>query len=294
MGASLAEEYPAGREVFETADRVLGRPLARLCFEGSADDLTLTENTQPSILTVSVAALRVLESKGLRPVAAAGHSLGEYTAHVAAGTIEFADAVNAVQSRGRFMQEAVPVGAGAMAAILGLEPAQVAEICTASSDGRVVSPANLNGPSQVVIAGHADAVERAMEAARSAGARRVVPLPVSAPFHCSLMQPAADRLRAVLESIEFSDPGLPVYTNVDAVAVVRGGPARDALVRQVASPVRWQESIESMLSDGIEAFVEVGPGKVLSGLVRGIRKGIPTYQAGEPKGLEKAARELAA
>jgi [acyl-carrier-protein] S-malonyltransferase len=294
MGRALAEAYPASREVFEAADRVLERPLSKLCFEGSAEDLALTENTQPAILTASVAALRVLESKGLRPEAAAGHSLGEYTAHVAAGSLPFADALSTVRARGRFMQDAVPVGVGAMAAILGLDPARVAEICAASAGDRVVSPANFNGPSQVVVAGHKDAVERAMQAARAAGARRVVPLPVSAPFHCSLMQPAADRLQPVLEAIEFGDPGWPVYTNVDAAPVVRGAAAREALVRQVASPVRWHESIEAMLDSGIEAFVEVGPGKVLSGLVRGIRRGLATYQAADPEGLEQVVRELAA
>jgi [acyl-carrier-protein] S-malonyltransferase len=293
MGQALAEAYPTAREVFERADAALGRPLSRLCFEGSAEDLALTENTQPSVLTVGVAALRALETHGLRPVAAAGHSLGEYAAQVAAGALDFADAVRTVEQRGRFMQEAVPVGTGAMAAVLGLDPERVAELCRASASGEVVSPANLNGPAQVVVAGHAGAVERAMQAARDAGARRVVALAVSAPFHCSLMEPAAERLRPVLEGIGFEEGEFPVYTNVDARRVEDSAAARDALIRQVVAPVRWQETIEAMLDDGIEAFVEVGPGKVLSGLVRGIRKGVPTYHAGEPDGLGKAVKELA-
>jgi [acyl-carrier-protein] S-malonyltransferase len=293
MGQALAEAYPTAREVFERADAALGRPLSRLCFEGSAEDLALTENTQPSVLTVGVAALRALETHGLRPVAAAGHSLGEYAAQVAAGALDFADAVRTVEQRGRFMQEAVPVGTGAMAAVLGLDPERVAELCRASASGEVVSPANLNGPAQVVVAGHAGAVERAMQAARDAGARRVVALAVSAPFHCSLMEPAAERLRPVLEGIGFEEGEFPVYTNVDALRGEDSAAARDALIRQVVAPVRWQETIEAMLDDGIEAFVEVGPGKVLSGLVRGIRKGVPTYHAGEPDGLEKTVKELA-
>jgi [acyl-carrier-protein] S-malonyltransferase len=294
MGRRIAETYPESRQVFETADRALGRPLAELCFEGSADELALTENTQPAILTASIAALRALEARDLRPAAAAGHSLGEYSAHVAAGTLEFTDAVRTVRMRGRFMQEAVPVGEGAMAAILGLEPDRVREICRESAGDAVVSPANLNGPSQVVVAGHAVAVQRAGEAAREAGARRVVALPVSAPFHCSLMQPAAERLSHVLESIEFRDPGFPVFANADAAPVARGAEAREALVRQVASPVRWHETIEAMLDHGVEAFVEVGPGKVLSGLVRGVRKGVPTLQAGDPEGIENVVKELGA
>jgi [acyl-carrier-protein] S-malonyltransferase len=294
MGRALTEKFPACRDLFQAADRVLGRPLSSLCFDGTPEDLALTENTQPAILTVSVAALRELDRRGLRPAAAAGHSLGEYSAHVAAGTIRFEDAVGAVESRGRFMQQAVPVGQGAMAAILGLDATRVEELCARAAEGQVVSPANLNGPTQVVVAGHAAAVQRMMESAQEAGARRVVSLPVSAPFHCALMQPAAERLGPLLEEIEFRDPGLPVFTNVDASAAANGSAAREALIRQVASPVRWRETIEAMLQDGIEAFVEVGPGKVLSGLVRGIRRDVSTYQAGDPEGLEKAVRELAA
>lgn len=294
MGRALSREFPESREVFESADRILDRPMSELCFEGSEDDLRLTENTQPSILTASVAALRALEARGLRPVAAAGHSLGEYAAHVAAGTMRFEDALRSVQSRGRFMQQAVPVGQGAMAAILGLPPERVAQICRAAAGDQVVTPANLNGPSQIVIAGHAPAVERAMEQARQAGARRVVRLSVSAPFHCSLMKPAAEWLRPVLESIDFRDPSFPVYTNVDAIPVPTGPAAREALLRQVTAPVRWQESIEAMLAAGVESFVEVGPGKVLAGLVRGIRKGVRTYAAGSPEGVATVLGELVA
>jgi len=294
MGRALTEKFPACGDVFRAADRVLGRPLSSLCFDGTPEDLALTENTQPAILTVSVAALRELNGRGLRPAAAAGHSLGEYSAHVAAGTIRFEDAVGAVESRGRFMQQAVPVGQGAMAAILGLDAMRVEELCARAAEGQVVSPANLNGPTQVVVAGHAAAVQRVMESAREAGARRVVSLPVSAPFHCALMQPAAERLGPLLKEIEFRDPGLPVLTNVDASAAANGAAAREALIRQVVSPVRWRETVEALLQDGIESFVEVGPGKVLSGLVRGIRRDVTTYQAGDPEGLEKAVRELAA
>jgi [acyl-carrier-protein] S-malonyltransferase len=265
-----------------------------LCFDGSPDELALTENTQPGILTVSIAALRALEQRGLRPAVAAGHSLGEYSAHVAAGTMEFSDAVRTVQMRGRFMQEAVPVGEGSMAAILGLDPKRVGEICRECAGGEIVAPANLNGPLQVVVAGHTAAVGRAMEAARSAGARRAILLPVSAPFHCSLMQPAAERLRPVLESIVFRDPRFPVFTNADAAPVERGEAAREALVHQVASAVRWHESIAAMLERRIDAFVEVGPGKVLAGLLRGIRKGVPVFQAGDPESVERVAKELGA
>jgi len=294
MGRALADAFPESRAVFETADRVLGRPLADLCFEGSAEELALTENTQPGILTVSVAALRALERRGLAPAAAAGHSLGEYSAQVAAGTLAFEDAVGTVQMRGRFMQEAVPVGVGAMAAVLGLAPGKVREVCQSAAGDQVVTPANLNGPKQVVVAGHAEAVQRAVDAAQEAGALRVVPLPVSAPFHCSLMHPAAERLQPVLEAIDFGDAAFPVFTNVDASPVEQGAQAREALVRQVTSAVRWQESIEAMLDAGIEAFVEVGPGKVLSGLVRGIRRGVPTFRAGDPEAIEAVVKELGA
>jgi [acyl-carrier-protein] S-malonyltransferase len=292
MGRGLAESGPAAREVFDAADAALGRPLSRLCFDGSAEELSLTENTQPTILTVSIAALRALNAEGLRPEATAGHSLGEYSAHVAAGTVPFEDAVRAVELRGRYMQEAVPVGEGAMAAILGLDPVEVERICETTSRGRVVQAANYNGPGQTVIAGHRDAVERAVAAATDAGARRAVPLPVSAPFHCALMEPAASRLDPVLASITFEDPEFPVYTNVDAEPVRAAENARRALVRQVASPVRWQQLIERMVADGFDTFVEVGPGKVLSGLIRRIDRGARVLNVCDPEQARVAATEL--
>jgi [acyl-carrier-protein] S-malonyltransferase len=294
MGRSLTEAFPECRETFAAADRALGRSISGLCFGGTAEDLALTQNTQPAMLAADVAALRALERLGLRPAAAAGHSLGEYAAHVCAGTLAFEDALRTVQERARFMQEAVPVGEGAMAAILGLDPVKVAAACREAAAGEVVAPANLNGPSQVVIAGHAAAVRRAMRAAGEAGAKRTVLLPVSAPFHCELMEPAARRLRPVLEALPFRDPSLPVWANADASVVPGAEAARDALARQVASPVRWQETIEAMLAQGIDTFVEVGPGKVLSGLVRGICRDARTLAAGDTAAVEAVAAELAA
>ena len=294
MGRELAQAFPESREVFEAADRALGRPLGRLCFEGSAADLALTENTQPAILATCVAALRALERRAPAPVAAAGHSLGEYAAHVAAGTLDFADALRLVSERGRLMQQAVPLGVGAMAAVLGLDPARVAEICGQAGRGEVVSPANLNGPSQVVVAGHAAAVRRAGELAREAGARRVVELAVSAPFHCALMRPAAEGLRPLLEAMPFRDPSFDVYCNVDAAPVRSGGAAREALVRQIEGPVRWQETVEALLARGVDTFVELGPGQVLSGLVRAIQRSATTLQVGDPAGLARSVEALAA
>jgi [acyl-carrier-protein] S-malonyltransferase len=293
MGRELCDAYPESREVFDSADRALDHPISRTCFEGTEEELALTENTQPAILTVSVAALRALESRGLKPAATAGHSLGEYSAHVAAGTLGFEDAVRAVRSRGRFMQRAVKVGEGAMAAVIGLEGAEVDRICEVSAAGEVVSAANMNGPGQVVIAGDRVAVERAIEAASAAGAKRSILLPVSAPFHCSLMQPAAEELRPVLEGIEFSDPAMPVYTNVDAAPVQQAGAAREALIRQVVSPVRWQELIEALLAAGIVHFVEVGPGRVLSGLMKRIDSKAKILAVGDPAGVERAVEEFA-
>jgi [acyl-carrier-protein] S-malonyltransferase len=292
MGRALADAFPEAKAVFDSADRALDHPVSQICFEGSAEDLALTENTQPAILTVSIAALRVLESRGLHPVATAGHSLGEYSAHVAAGTLPFEDAVRAVRLRGRFMQRAVKVGDGAMAAILGLELADLERVCEECAEGEVVSPANMNGPGQIVIAGHAGAVQRAMAAALTAGASRALPLPVSAPFHCSLMSPAADELRPVLEEISFFDPVMPVFTNVDAAPVRDGGEAREALVRQVATPVRWHELVQAMVDSGIDTFLEVGPGRVLAGLMRRIRKDLKILAVGDPDSLEKAVDQL--
>jgi [acyl-carrier-protein] S-malonyltransferase len=292
MGRALASAWPECAEVFRAADETLGTPISRICFEGTEAELARTENTQPAILAVSVAALRALERFGIRPAAAAGHSLGEYSAHVAAGTLAFEDAVRAVRLRGRFMQEAVPEGRGAMAAILGIEPAELERVCRESAGDEVVSPANFNGPGQVVIAGHAGAVERAGKWAIEAGARRAIKLPVSAPFHCSLMEPARERLAPVLGAIVFRDPAVPVYTNVDATPVTTGGEARAALLRQVASPVRWEELVRGMLDAGFDTFVEVGPGNVLAGLLRKISRDARVLPASEPEEIEAAAKEL--
>jgi [acyl-carrier-protein] S-malonyltransferase len=290
MGEELARNFPASRQVFETADRVLGQSLSELCFRGDERELSLTENTQPAVLTVSVAALRALQSLGLGPVAAAaGHSLGEYTAHVAAGSLSFEDALRVVRLRGRFMQEAVPVGVGAMAAILGLELPAVETLCREARQDQIVSPANLNGPGQIVIAGHAAAVERAMQAAREAGAQRAVPLPVSAPFHCALMQPAAARLRPLLDELPLQDPAFPVFSNVDAEPVTRAAAIRDALWRQTSSPVRWHELVSAMAAAGIEQFLELGPGKVLAGLLRRIDRRLHVISVGDAAGVAAAA-----
>ncbi len=293
MGRELYDAFPESREVFEAADRALGDSISRTCFEGTEEELALTENTQPAIMTVSVAALRALENRGLRPAATAGHSLGEYSAHVAAGTFDFEDAVRAVRSRGRFMQRAVKVGEGAMAAVIGLDGAEVDRICAEAAAGEVVSAANMNGPGQVVIAGNKGAVERAIEAVSAAGAMRSILLPVSAPFHCSLMRPAAEELRPVLDAIQFSDPTVPVYTNVDAAPVLEAGEARTALIRQVVAPVRWQELIAAMLAAGIDRFLEVGPGRVLSGLMKRISRKVEILAVGDAAGVERAVEEFA-
>lgn len=286
MGKDLAAAEPAAAAVFRAADRVLGFGLSGLCFEGPEAELIRTEITQPSIVTVSIAAFRAFEARGGgRPVAAAGHSLGEYAAHVIATTLSFEDAVRVVSARGRFMQEALPEGLGAMAAILGLDRRAVEEVCAQARDGEVVSCANVNGPGQIVIAGHTAAVRRACDAAIAAGAHRAVPLQVSAPFHCALMEPAARRLSAVLASVTFCDPSIPVYTNVDAAPVGSATAARDALLRQVASAVRWEEEILRMAEDGIDTFVEFGPGRVLAGLVRRIRKDLCVLSVPDAAGL---------
>jgi len=294
MGRELAEAFPECRAVFESADRTLGVDLSGACFDGTAEELARTETTQPAVLTVSIAALRALEARGLRPVAAAGHSLGEYAAHVAAGTLSFDDAVRCVRERGRFMQDAVPLGVGAMAAIVGLPVDRVAGVCRDSARNDVVQPANLNGPDQVVIAGHAAAVERAIVLALATGARRALRLPVSAPFHCALMEPAARRLAPVLDSIEFRDPAFDVYVNADAGPVRAGAAARAALVRQVASPVRWHELVNAMIADGIDTFVEIGPGRVLAGLVRRIQRRARIWSVGDPAGVAEVVDVLGA
>ena len=291
MGRALAEAFPICRETFEEADSALSEPLSRLIFEGPEDRLLLTENAQPAILAVSIAACRLVVSRGVTPALAAGHSLGEYSAHVAAGTLSFADALRTVRRRGQYMQEAVPVGEGAMAAILGLDAGAVAGACAdaAAESGRVVAPANLNAPGQVVIAGHRDAVARAGELARTRGAKRVIPLAVSAPFHCALMKPAEARLEPELRALPARDPRIPVVANVDAEPKRRAGAAIDALVRQVSSPVRWDDVVRRLVAEGATHFVELGPGTVLAGLIRKIdRQAVVTSVEG-PAAVSKLA-----
>lgn len=270
MGRALADTFPEARAAFEEADAALGRSLSTLCFEGPDEALALTENTQPAILATSIAAYRVLEARGFAPAFMAGHSLGEYSAHVAAGTFAFDAALRVVSNRGRYMQEAVPVGQGAMAAILGLDAATVAEACAAAAQGEVVSPANLNAPGQVVIAGTKAAVERAGAEAKTRGAKRVIALNVSAPFHCALMAPAQARLEPELRALVVQAPRVPVVANVDAQPKQDGAAAIDALVAQVSGAVRWEDVIGYLVSAGVRAYVEVGPGTVLAGLVRKI------------------------
>jgi [acyl-carrier-protein] S-malonyltransferase len=293
MGRALAEAEPIARDTFAEADDALGEPLSRLCFEGPEDRLTLTENTQPAILTASVAVARVLAARGWTPDFYAGHSLGEYSAHVAAGTITFADAVRTVRARGLFMQEAVPVGAGAMAAVLGLDAEAVAAACEEAAQGEVVSPANLNAPGQVVIAGARAAVERASAAAKARGARRVIPLAVSAPFHCALMKPAQERLAPLLRALPAKDPRRPVVANVDAEPKTRAAEAIEALVRQVSGAVRWQDVIGRLASEGVRTYVEAGPGTVLTGLVRKIDREARTLNIEDPAGLDPLATVFA-
>ena len=313
MGRDLYDTFPTARAVFQEADDALGFALSHLIFAGPEDQLKLTEHTQPAILTVSVAASRVLSENGFTPALTAGHSLGEYSAHVAAGTFSFADAVRTVRARGRYMQQAVPPGEGAMAAILGLSADLINDICAQVSDdltplpnardsislafspnSAVVSPANLNSPGQTVISGAAHAVERAAELCKQAGAKRTVMLPVSAPFHCALMQPAQDRLAIELEAIPFADPALPVACNVDARLLTRGTEARDALIRQVTGPVRWVECIQLLLAQGATHFIEVGPGKVLTGLMRQIDRNQKTLNVEDSASLEKTLAALTA
>ncbi len=294
MGKALAAAIPESRAVFEEADRALGFPLSTLCFDGPESDLQRTANTQPAILTVATAALRALEARGVQARWAAGHSLGEYAALVAAGTLSLSEAVKTVRQRGQFMQEAVPEGQGAMAAILGLDLALVEGACQEGAEGEIVAPANINSPGQVVIAGHAGAVERASSRCKAAGAKRAVALPVSAPFHCALMMPAQERLTPVLAALPFPDPSVPVVSNVDARPVVSGRECRDALVRQVSSPVLWQESVERLVALGATTFVEIGPGTVLSRLVRKIAKEARVLHVEDPESLEKTCAALAA
>jgi [acyl-carrier-protein] S-malonyltransferase len=272
MGRDLAERFPIAAQTFAEADEALGFPISKLIFEGPEEDLRLTENTQPAILTVSVAAWRILTAHGVEPALAAGHSLGEWSAHVAAGTLSFADAVRAVKARGRAMQLAVPAGQGAMAAVLSLDAAQVAEACreAEAETGLIVAAANLNSPTQTVISGAVAAVERASALAKAKGARRAVLLPVSAPFHCALMQPAQEEVRHVLAAVPLADPRIPVAANVTGTLVATAEAARDALIRQVTGAIRWVDCMNSLVAADANLFIEVGPGKVLCGLLRQI------------------------
>jgi [acyl-carrier-protein] S-malonyltransferase len=293
MGKDLAANFAESRAVFAEADAALGFSLSHLCFEGSEDALKLTENTQPAILTVSVAAYRALAARGIEPDFAAGHSLGEYSALVAAGALEFSDAVKLVRQRGRYMQEAVPAGDGAMAAILGLSPADVAEVCRKAADGEVVSPANLNSPEQTVIAGNAAAVKRSVEIASQAGAKRAVVLAVSAPFHCALLMPAQKRLEVDLRATKFNNLRFPLVTNADAETIASGDEARESLIRQVTMPVRWLESVREMIEQGVNIFVEVGPGKVLSGLLRQIDRSVRCFNVEDAASLQATLDKIA-
>jgi [acyl-carrier-protein] S-malonyltransferase len=287
MGKALADAFPAARRVFEEADDALGFPLSTLCFEGPDEQLKLTENTQPALLTVSIAALAVLRENGRAADYVAGHSLGEYSALVAAGCLSFADAVRLVRKRGRYMQEAVPPGVGAMAALLRLPDEKLEGVLAEAAQGEVVTAANLNSPEQVVIAGHAGAVARAAELAKAAGARRAVMLPVSAPFHCPLMKPAQERLRADLDATEFRDLVIPLVNNWQAREIRTGAEAREGLFQQVPNPVRWVETVRYLAAQGVTRAVEVGAGAVLTGLVKSIEPSIIATKFGEPGDLEK-------
>jgi [acyl-carrier-protein] S-malonyltransferase len=293
MGRDLAANFPESKAVFDAADSALGFSITQTCFEGSEEALKLTENTQPAILTVSTAAHRALEKQGIVPDFVAGHSLGEYSALVAAGGVDFSAAVKLVRVRGKYMQEAVPAGQGAMAAILGLSPTEVADICKKAAENEIVSPANLNSPEQTVISGSAAAVKRAVEIASQSGAKRAVILPVSAPFHCALMMPAQRRLEPDLRATPFNALKIPLITNVDAQAISTGEEARDALIRQVTAPVRWLDSIREMIESGVTVFVEVGPGKVLTGLLRQIDRSVRVFNVEDSTTLNSTMEKLA-
>ena len=294
MGKDLSDNFPVARQVFEEADDALSFALSRLCFEGPAEELQLTENTQPAILAVSIAAYRALESAGApAPAFVAGHSLGEYSALVAANVLELSAALRIVRARGRYMQEAVPVGTGAMAAVIGGELSEIERVCAEASANEVCSVANINSPGQVVIAGSTAAVDRAIELLKEV-ARRVIKLNVSAPFHCALMKPAQDRLAPDLERLNFGDPKFPVVTNVDARVTTAPGELRDALIRQVSAPVRWVESMQLLIENGVEKVVEVGPGKVLSGLMRQTSRDIKCLNVEDAASLEATSAALAA
>lgn len=294
MGRDLAERFPVAQQTFAEADEALGFALSRLCFEGPDEDLRLTENTQPAILAVSVAAARVLSEQGIEPTIAAGHSLGEWSAHVSAGTLSFADALRAVKARGRAMQQAVPAGQGAMAAILRLDAAQVADACSeaAAETGLIVQAANLNSPGQTVISGAVAAVEKASTLCKAKGARRAVMLPVSAPFHCALMQPAQEEVARVLGGLAMYDPRIPVAANVAGELVTTADAARDALVRQVTGAVRWVDCVDALKNAGAEVYIEAGPGKVLCGLLKQIDPALKSLNVEDAASLEKTVAEL--
>lgn len=293
MGRDLFDNFPSARAAFEEADEALGFSISELCFNGTTEDLQLTENTQPAILTVSIAAHRAMEAEGFpAPDYVAGHSLGEYSALVSAGALSLSDAVRTVRSRGRYMQESAPVGSGAMAAILGAELADVMNACGEAQEGQVCNPANINSPSQIVIAGDTAAVDRAMVLLKERGAKRTIKLNVSAPFHCSLMMPAQEQLALDLEKIEFKDLRVPLVTNVDASEIEAGDKVGDALVRQVSAPVRWRESVELLIQNGVDRFIEVGPGKVLSGLVRHINRDVRAMHVEDAASLRSTLAAL--
>jgi [acyl-carrier-protein] S-malonyltransferase len=292
MGRELAEQFRCAARVFEEADRALGFPLSKLCFEGSAEELQLTANTQPAILTVSVAAAEVLREQVLRPSFVAGHSLGEYSALVVARALSLCDAVQLVRKRGQYMQEAVPAGQGAMAALLGIGQTAAEEVCREAAQGEIISLANLNGPGQVVIAGHVGAVARAVELAKGRGAKRAVMLNVSAPFHCALMKPAAERLARDLLELEVRDPEIRLVNNANARAVDTAFEVRDGLNQQVTAPVRWEESMRLLRVEGVEVFVEVGPGKVLSGLMRQIDRQAECLHAEDVASVDEVVAQL--
>jgi [acyl-carrier-protein] S-malonyltransferase len=293
MGKDLAEKYPVARQTFDEADEALGYKLSTVCFEGPEDQLRLTEITQPAILTVSIAVLRVLETRILKPSYVAGHSLGEYSAHVTSGTFGFAEAVRTVRNRGKYMQEAVPVGIGAMAAILGMDAAKVTDVCKDSAQGEVCEPANLNSPEQIVISGNTAAVERAAKLADERGAKRAKLLPVSAPFHCSLMKPAQDRLEKDLHALKMQKPVYPVACNVEAELVTDDQRARDTLVRQVTGSVKWEQCMRLLIAQGVQTFIEIGPGKVLCALMRQIDRSKTCVNVSDDATLAKALESLA-
>lgn len=294
MGKELASLYPVARHTFQEADDALGFSLSQLCFEGPAEKLRQTEITQPAVLTVSVAAARVLQEKGVVPQFVAGHSLGEYSAHVAAGTLEFADAVRTVHNRGRYMQEAVPEGQGAMAAMIGMQLDVLQKVCEDAALGEVVSPANINSPDQIVISGATGAVDRAIELAKERGAKRAIKLDVSAPFHCAMMQPAQDRLKKDLQSLTFNRPDVPVICNVNAEPRSEGAEYRDALVQQVTGAVQWLGCVQKLVQLGARTFIEVGPGKVLTGLMRQIDRSQMAMNVEDEASLQKVTNLFAA